>query len=50
MVAFIPLFLESDALALYLEVKDDQSDSDKFEELLKEAFSDGAFVSFREKN
>lgn len=47
LASFIPLYLEGDALALYLEMSDDdQSDSDKIVARLREAFTDGAFVAY----
>ena len=42
--SFIPLYLEGDALALYLEMSEiDQLDADKIECRLKEAFAQGSF-------
>ena len=47
LASFIPLYLEGDALALYLELnEDDQADAKKTEEKLKAAFSDDAFSAF----
>ena len=47
LASLIPLYLEGDALALYLEMSDaDQSDSEKIVARLREAFSDGAFVAY----
>ena len=47
LASFIPLYLEGDALALYLEMSDDdQGDSKKIVAMLKEAFTDGAFVAY----
>lgn len=44
--SLIPLYLEGDALAIYLEMKEkDQADADKIEATLKEAFTDGPFVA-----
>ena len=38
---FIPLYLEGDAIALYLELSDgDQADAEKIQEKLKTAFAD----------
>lgn len=48
LASFLPLFLEGDALAIYLEMKEsDQTDADKIEARLKEAFTDGPFVAYR---
>lgn len=45
--SFIPLYLEGDALALYLEMSDaDQLDAGKIEARLKEAFTEGAFAAY----
>ena len=44
---FLPLYLEGDALALYLEMSDeDQADVTKLEARLKQAFTEGSFVAF----
>ncbi|KAK3884733.1 hypothetical protein Pcinc_011050 [Petrolisthes cinctipes] len=43
----IPLYLEGDALALFLEMDESaQSDADKIEARLKEAYADGTFTAF----
>ena len=45
--SLLPLYLEGDALSIYLEMKEsDQDDADKIEARLKEAFSDSAFVAY----
>lgn len=45
--SFLPLYLEGDALALYLEMSDaDQADVGKIEARLKQAFTEGAFASY----
>ena len=45
--AFVPLFLEGDALAIYLELgKNEQASADRIEAGLKETFTDGPFVAF----
>ena len=42
------LYLEGDALALYMEMKEeDQKDINLIEARLKEAFTDGAFMAYR---
>ena len=47
LASFLPLYLEGDALAVYLEMSDaDQSDCQKIEEKLKEVFTDGPFVAY----
>ena len=47
LASFLPLFLEGDALALYLEMNEsDQGDADKVQEKLKLAFSDDAFSAY----
>lgn len=47
LASFIPLYLEGDALALYLELSDeDQESAEKIQEKLKVAFSDDAFTAF----
>ena len=44
---FLPLYLEGDALALYLEMSDgDQASAKKIEEKLKEAFTDGPCAAY----
>lgn len=44
--SLIPLYLEGNALAIYLEMKEkDQADADKIEATLKEAFTDGPFIA-----
>ena len=46
MVNLLPLYLEDDALALYLERdEDNQNDIDLIEACLKEAFTDGVFTA-----
>ena len=43
---FLPLYLEGDALALYLEVREeDQSNATSIVERLKEAFTNGEFAA-----
>ena len=45
---FILLYLERDALALYLEMREeDQTDVKKIENRLKEAFAQGRFEAYR---
>ena len=45
--AFVPLFLEGDALAIYLELgESEQAIADRIEARLKEAFTDGPFIAF----
>lgn len=47
LASFIPLFLEGDALALYLEMNEsDQADAKKIESRLKTAFSQGMFEAY----
>ena len=47
LASFLPLYLEGDALALYLELSDaEQLNIDAIEKKLKEAFTDSAFVAF----
>lgn len=47
LASFIPLFLDGDALALYLELSEDErSDAETIIAKLKEAFTDGAFVAY----
>ena len=44
LASFMPLFLEGEALSLYLEMKDeDRSDADRIEQRLKGAFTDDFF-------
>lgn len=44
---FLPLYLEGDALALYLELSDkDQEDAGKIEEKLREAYTDSPFTAY----
>ena len=44
---FLPLYLEGDALALYLELSDeDREDAAKIEEKLKEAYTDSPFIAY----
>ena len=44
---FLPLYLEGDALALYLELSDsDRADAAKIEEKLKEAYTDSPFIAY----
>ena len=46
--SLLPLYLEGDALALYMEMKEeDQKDISLIEAWLKEAFTDGAFMVYR---
>lgn len=46
LASFIPLYLESDALALYLELsEEDQASAEKIQKL-KVAFTDDAFSAF----
>lgn len=48
LACFLPLYLEGDALAIYLDMKEsDQTDADKIEVRPKEAFTDGPFVAHR---
>lgn len=45
--SFLPLYLEGDALALYLQLSEkDQQDVSRIEQKLKEAFSDSPFTAF----
>ena len=45
---FLPLFLEGNALAMYLELSSsEQASADKIEAKLVEAFADGPFVAYR---
>lgn len=47
LASFIPLYLEGDALALYLEMKEcDQLEAKKIESRLKSAFSQGTFEAY----
>ena len=47
LASFVPLFLEGDALAIYLELGEkEQASADKIEARLKEAFTDGPFVAY----
>ena len=47
LASFIPLYLEGDALALYLELDEkEQADATKIQEKLKVAFSDDPFAAF----
>ena len=46
--SLLPLYLEGDALALYMEMKEeDQKDISLIEARLKEAFTDDAFTAYR---
>lgn len=48
LASFIPLYLEGDALALYLEMsEEDQLKVEKIEDRLKEAFAQGRFEAYR---
>ena len=48
LASFNPLYLEGDALALYLEMREeDQTDVKKIENRLKEAFAQGRFEAYR---
>lgn len=48
LASFIPLYLEGAALALYLEMSEkDQTDVEKIEYRLKEAFAQGKFEAYR---
>ena len=45
---FIPLYLEGNALSIYLEMgESEQADAKKIEERLKEVFTDGPFIAHR---
>ena len=45
--SFLPLYLEGDALSLYLEMsEEDQKHADKIEARLRGAFTDGEFVAY----
>jgi len=47
LASFLPLYLEGDALAVYLEMSDaDQASSDSIVKKLKEVFTDGPFVAY----
>ena len=49
--SFVPLYLEGDALALYLEMnEEDQKSLTKIEDRLKEAFTDGPFAAYAKLN
>ena len=51
LASFIPLYLEGDALAIFLEMRDsDQNDADKIEAKLREAFTDSPFVAYAKLN
>ena len=46
--SLLPLYLEGDTLALYMEMeKDDQKRIEQIEALLKEPFTDDAFAAYR---
>ena len=46
--SLLPLYLEGDALALYMEMEeDDQKQIEQIEARLKEAFTDDAFAAYR---
>ncbi|CAE1288439.1 SMPDL3 [Acanthosepion pharaonis] len=46
--SLLPLYLEGDALALYMEMEEeDQGDIDQIEARLKQAFADDAFSAYR---
>ena len=45
--SLLPLYLERDALVLYMEMKEDQKYIILIEARLKEAFTDGAFTAYR---
>lgn len=48
LASFMPLYLEGNALAIYLEMEEeDQANAAKIEARLTEAFSDGPFVAYR---
>ena len=48
LASFIPLYLEGDALSVYLEMgESEQGDSEKIEAKLREVFTDGPFVAYR---
>lgn len=47
LASFLPLYLEGDALSVYLEMDEkDQENADKVEARLMEAFTDGPFVAY----
>lgn len=47
LASFIPLYLEGDALASYLEMKEsDQASAEKIKNRLKEAFTEGMFRAY----
>ena len=47
LASFLPLYLEGDALAVYLEMdEEDQKDAKQIEAKLKEAFTDGQFIAY----
>ena len=47
LASFLPLYLEGDALAVYLEMSEtDQLDAKEIETRLKEAFTDGPFIAY----
>ena len=47
LASFIPLYLEGEALSIFLEMSDsDQQSAQKIEGRLKEAFTDGPFISY----
>ena len=47
-ISLLPLYLERDALALYMEMKEeDQKDISLIKARLKEAFTDGTFTAYR---
>ena len=46
--SFIPLYLEGDALSVYLELSEsEQASAARIEAKLKEVFTDGPFVAYR---
>ena len=46
--SLLPLYLVGDALALYMEMEeDDQTEIEQIEARLKEAFTDNAFAAYR---
>ena len=48
MASLLPLFLEGDTLALYMEIEEaSQMDMEQIETRLKEAFTDNAFAAYR---
>lgn len=47
LASFLPLYLEGDALAVYLEMsEDDQKSAKEIEDRLKTAFTDGSFIAY----